>query len=266
MSDFTFIPALLREAAQIMLSADHVERQLHAKGGSQNFVTDYDIRTENFLREQFARLLPEADMLGEESSDTHAVRIAEGLTLIVDPIDGTTNFMQDYRQSCISVGVCDRGTMVYGAIYNPYADAMFTSSRGQGAFVEEGGVRVPLHVSSRDLCDSLVLFGTSPYYRETLAEPTFRTLWGLFQKARDIRRSGSAALDLANIAAGRCDVFFEYLLSPWDYAAGSLLITEAGGHISQMDASPLRFDTPCPVIAGGKRAYAELLNGGYIVG
>lgn len=262
MSDFTFIPALLRKASAILLEANHVERQLHAKGGSQNFVTDYDIRTENFLREQFARLLPEADMLGEESSETHAVRIAEGLTLIVDPIDGTTNFMQDYRHSCISVGVCDRGSMVYGAIYNPYADAMFTASLGNGAFVEEKGVRIPLHVSSRALEDSLVLFGTSPYYRDTLAEPTFRSLWSLFQKARDIRRSGSAALDLANIAAGRCDVFFEYLLSPWDYAAGSLLITEAGGKISQMDTSPLRFDAPCPVIAGGA-AYEELVAGGY---
>lgn len=264
MSDFTFIPALLRKASAIMLSATHAERQLHAKGGSQNFVTDYDIRTENFLREQFARLLPEADMLGEESSETHAVRIAEELTLIVDPIDGTTNFMQDYRQSCISVGVCDRGTMVYGAIYNPYADAMFTASQGNGAFVEEKGVQIPLHVSERALEDSLVLFGTAPYYRDTLAEPTFRTLWALFRKARDIRRSGSAALDLANIAAGRCDVFFEYLLSPWDYAAGSLLITEAGGKISQMDGTPLRFDKPCPVIAGGA-AYEELLSGGHLL-
>ncbi len=260
--NFSCIPTLLREASAIMLSADHIERQLHAKSGSQNFVTEYDIRTENFLRERFAVLLPEADMLGEETADTHSVRIAEGLTLIVDPIDGTTNFMEDYKQSCISVGVCDRGTMVYGAIYNPYMDAMFTARRGKGAFVEEKGVVIPLHASSRALCDSLVLFGTSPYYRETLGEPTFRTLWSLFGKARDIRRSGSAALDLANIAAGRGDVFFEYLLSPWDFAAGSLLITEAGGRISQMDGEALTYDKPCSVIAGGT-AYEELLHGGY---
>jgi len=259
MSDFTCIPALLREASAILLSADHIERQTHAKTGTQNFVTEYDIRTENFLRENFARLLPEADMLGEESSESHTVRIAEGLTLIVDPIDGTTNFMQDYRCSCISVGVCDRGTMVYGAIYDPYADAMFTAVRGKGARVEEKGVSVPLHASTRLLCDSLVLFGTSPYYRDTLAEPTFRSLQTLFGKARDIRRSGSAAMDLAYIAAGRGDVFFEYCLSPWDYAAGSLLITEAGGNVSQINGEPLRFDCPCSVAAGGS-AYGELLE------
>ncbi len=262
--DFSFVPALLREASAIMLSADHIERQLHAKSGSQNFVTEYDIRTENFLRERFATLLPEADMLGEETADTHSVRIAEGLTLIVDPIDGTTNFMEDYKQSCISVGICDRGTMVYGAIYNPYMDAMFTAQLGKGAIVEEKGVSIPLKASGRALCDSLVLFGTSPYYRETLGEPTFRTLWHLFGKARDIRRSGSAALDLANIAAGRGDVFFEYLLSPWDFAAGSLLIAEAGGMISQMDGSPVTYDKPCSIIAGGA-AYEELVSGKYFL-
>jgi len=259
MTDFSCIPVLMRQASAILLSADHAERQMHAKAGNHNFVTDYDIRTENFLRESFATYLPEADMLGEESSDTHAVRIAEGLTLIVDPIDGTTNFMQDYRCSCISVGVCDRGTMIYGAIYDPYADAMFTAARGKGAWVEEKGVSSPLHTSTRPLCDSLVLFGTSPYYRDTLADPTFHTLRTLFGVARDIRRSGSAAMDLAYIAAGRGDVFFEYRLSPWDYAAGSLLVTEAGGSISQMDGSSLLLDTPCSVAAGGI-AYAELLE------
>ncbi len=259
MSDFTCIPALLREASKILLSADRSSLETHSKTGQQNFVTEYDVRTENFLREQFARHLPEADMLGEESADTHAGRIAEGLTLIVDPIDGTTNFMQDYRCSCISVGVCDRGTMVYGAIYNPYADAMFLAERGRGATVTENGQTVPLHVSDRSLADSLVLFGTAPYYRDTLGEPTFRSLWSLFQVARDIRRSGSAALDLTNIAAGRCDVFFEYRLSPWDYAAGSLLITEAGGQITKLDGSPLTFDSPCSVLAGGV-AYAEAFD------
>lgn len=259
MSDFTCIPAVMRQAAEIIKNADRSALTTQTKIGSQNFVTAYDVRTENYLREQFAKLLPEADMLGEESADSHATRIAEGLTLIVDPIDGTTNFMQDYRYSCISVGVCEKGKMVYGAIYDPYADAMFTAARGQGAFVTENGQTTPLHVSDRLLCDSLVLFGTSPYYRDTLGEPTFRTLWSLFQTARDIRRSGSAALDLANIAAGRCDVFFEYRLSPWDYAAGSLLITEAGGRITQMDGAPLTIDSPCSVIAGG-RAYEEAIQ------
>ena len=95
-----------------MLSADRPENATHAKSGAQNFVTDYDIRTEQFLRTAFAEALPDWDMLGEESADTHPAKIAGGQTLIVDPIDGTTNFMEDCRYSAISVGACDRGTMV----------------------------------------------------------------------------------------------------------------------------------------------------------
>ena len=112
MYDFSKVPSILRAASQIMLSADRPENATHAKSGAQNFVTDYDIRTEQFLRAAFADALPDWDMLGEESADTHPAKIAGGQTLIVDPIDGTTNFMEDCRCSAISVGACDRGTMV----------------------------------------------------------------------------------------------------------------------------------------------------------
>ncbi|MBQ7922131.1 MAG: inositol monophosphatase [Clostridia bacterium] len=264
MSDFSGIPKIMREAAKILLSAENIDRSIHAKAGEQNFVTDYDVRTENMLREAFAKLLPEADMLGEESADTHQIRIAEGLTLIVDPIDGTTNFIHGCRYSAISVGVCDRGKMVYGAIYDPYMDELFRAEAGKGAFVEDRGVLTPIKVSSRKLEDSLTYFGTAPYYRDTLCRPTFTLLEKLFHITRDIRRSGSAAMDLTSIACGRGDIFFEYRLSPWDYAAGSLLITEAGGEITQLDGSPLRFDAPCSVLAGNPVALAEFRAGNYL--
>lgn len=257
MSDFSCIPGILREAAKIMLSAENIDRSIRAKSGEQNFVTDYDVRTENYLREAFTKTLPEADMLGEESADTHRAKIAEGLTLIVDPIDGTTNFIHGCRYSAISVGVCDRGEMVYGVVYDPYKDELFRAERSKGAVVEDKGVVLPIHVSDRGLSDSLAYFGTAPYYRDTLGKPTFRLLEKLFHKTRDIRRSGSAALDLTSIACGRGDIFFEYLLSSWDYAAGSLLLTEAGGRITQMDGSPLRFDKPCSVVAGNPAAFEE---------
>lgn len=264
MTDFSFIPAIMREAAKIMLSAENIDRSIHAKAGEQNFVTEYDVRTENMLKEAFAKILPEADMLGEESADSHETKIAEGLTLIVDPIDGTTNFIHGCRYSAISVGVCDRGTMVYGAIYDPYKDELFRAEHGKGAFVEDRGVLTSIKVSSRKLEDGLAYFGTAPYYRDTLSKPTFTLLEKLFQKTRDIRRSGSAALDLTSIACGRGDIFFEYRLSPWDYAAGSLLVTEAGGIITQLDGTPLRFDKPCSVLSGNPIAYNEFLQDNYI--
>ena len=264
MYDFSAIPAIMRSAAAIMLSAERPEDSIHEKAGSQNFATDYDIRTERYLRDAFARALPEFDMLGEESAAEHPARIAGGLTLIVDPIDGTTNFMEDCRYSAISVGVCDHGEMIYGAIYNPYADEFFYARRGCGAYLIRGNDEKQIHVSARSLSDGLCLFGTSPYYREKLGKPTFTALWSIFHRCRDIRRSGSAALDLTAIAAGRGDVFFEYLLSPWDYAAGSLLVTEAGGRICQFDGSPLTFDLPCPVLAGNPDAVAEVLRLGVL--
>jgi len=257
MSDFSCIPIIMRKASQIMLSAEDAERNIHVKSGEQNFVTDFDIRTENMLREEFAKVFPEADMLGEESAEKHQAKIAEGITLIVDPIDGTTNFIHGCRCSAISVGVCNCGTMVYGAVYDPYRDELFRAELGKGAFLEDKGAARAIHVSSRPLCDSLVYFGTSPYYRDTLGKPTFALLEKLFHRTRDIRRTGSAALDLCSTACGRGDIFFEYQLSPWDYAAGSLLITEAGGRICSMDKTPLRFDKPCSVIAGNPSAFAE---------
>ena len=260
MYDFPTIPTILRAASEIMLSADRPENATHAKSGAQNFVTDYDIRTEQFLRVSFAKALPDWDMLGEESADTHPGKIAGGRTLIVDPIDGTTNFMENCRYSAISVGACDRGTMVYGAVYNPYADELFYAVRGGGAYLVRDGAEKRIHVSTRALSDGLCLFGTSPYYRDRLGKATFASLWSLFQCCRDIRRSGSAALDLCAIAAGRGDVFFEYLLSPWDYAAGSLIIEEAGGVIGTFDGSPLAFDHPCPVLAGNPETVAEVLQ------
>ena len=264
MYDFSKVPSILRAASQIMLSADRPENATHAKSGAQNFVTDYDIRTEQFLRTAFAEALPDWDMLGEESADTHPAKIAGGQTLIVDPIDGTTNFMEDCRYSAISVGACDRGTMVYGAVYNPYADELFYAVRGGGAYLVHDGTEKRLHVSTRSLSDGMCLFGTSPYYRDRLGKATFTSLWSLFQCCRDIRRSGSAALDLCAIAAGRGDVFFEYLLSPWDYAAGSLLITEAGGVICTFDGSAVAFDHPSPVLAGNPDTVAEVLQKGVL--
>lgn len=264
MYDFSIIPSILRKASEILLSADRPENATHAKSGAQNFVTDYDIRTEKFLRASFAKALPEWDMLGEESADTHPAKIAGGQTLIVDPIDGTTNFMEDCRCSAISVGACDRGTMVYGAVYNPYADELFYAVRGGGAYLVRDGAEKRIHVSARSLSDGLCLFGTSPYYRDRLGKATFTSLWSIFSRCRDIRRSGSAALDLCSVAAGRGDVFFEYLLSPWDYAAGSLLITEAGGVICQFDGSPVTYDHPCPILAGNPATVAEVLRMGVL--
>ncbi|MBQ4353398.1 MAG: inositol monophosphatase [Clostridia bacterium] len=260
---YEFIPEIMREAAKIMLSAHDIDAAVTVKPGDANFVTAYDVAVQDFLIAGLTKKLPHAVVIGEESDDNHTELLASSLSLIIDPIDGTTNFIHDYHRSAISVGVCDRGTMVYGAIYDPYLDRMFTAEKDCGAFVTSAGVSKPMHVSSRPLAQALTGYGTSPYYRDELGEETFRTAYKLFLATHDVRRAGSAALDLCDIACGSLDVFFEYRLSPWDFAAGSLIISEAGGRITQMDGSPLTWDRPCSVIAGNPVTHRELLDGDF---
>ena len=236
------ITEAMRECAQIMLRADRSQIRADEKTGKANFVTKHDKMVQEAIREKLLQILPEAAFVGEEE-DIHA-SIEKGLAFIVDPIDGTTNFIKDYRVSAISVGVTKDGKPYMGAVYNPYLDEMFTAISGQGAFLN-GEL---IHVSKEPLEHGIVIFGTAPYYEE-LAEETFKLAFQYFKKSMDVRRSGSAALDLCNVAAGRAELYFELRLSPWDFAAASLIVTEAGGVVTQMDGSPITFSTPCPVLA-----------------
>ena len=131
-----------------------------------------------------------------------------------------------------------------GVVYNPYIDEVFTAVKGQGAFLNGK----PIHVSSQPLENGVVIFGTAPYYEE-LAKASFDMAYEYFCKALDVRRSGSAALDLCNIAAGRAELFFELRLCPWDYAAGSLIVEEAGGVVTTIDGGEITLNESCGVLA-----------------
>lgn len=255
---YEFIPSVMREAAKLMLAAHDVEGTVTVKPGDANFVTAYDVAVEDYLFRVLGERLPEAVVIGEEAEDNHTELLRTRLSLLIDPIDGTTNFIHNYQYSSISVGVCDRGTMIWGGVLNPYSGLLYHAERGRGAFIQSpDGSETPIRVSGRPLSSALAGFGTSPYYREELGERTFRSAYALFRTALDVRRSGSAALDLAMVSAGALDVFLEYRLSPWDIAAGSLLVTEAGGVITQTDGTPLTFERPCSVLAGNPVCYAE---------
>lgn len=260
---YDFIPSILREAAKIMLSVHDIDAAIKVKPGDANFVTAYDIAVQRFLTEKLIEKVPNAIIIGEESGENHTELLKNTVAFIIDPIDGTTNFIHHYRCSAISVGVCDHGTITYGAIYDPYQDRMMTASLGGGAFLEEKGAKTAIHVSDRPLESGLAGYGTAPYNREAFAEKTFRTAQKLFMATRDVRRAGSAALDLCDVACGSLDVFFEYILQPWDFAAGGLILTEAGGCITQMDGSPITWDKPCSVAAGNPIAHRQMLLGGF---
>lgn len=236
------IAALVRRSGEIVLSARDVQAHTHEKGGAADLVTEYDVAVEEFLKKELLILLPEAIFYGEESD--HDADPTRGWAFIVDPIDGTTNFVRNLHQSAISVALAKDGVVEYGVVYDPYKDELFSAQRGAGAFLNGA----PITVSTRPLEQGIFGMGTAIYRREYL-EPTMRLTTQLFKRSCDFRRLGAAALDLCNVACGRYDVFFEYNLCPWDYAAGSLVITEAGGTVSTLEGSPLLLDQRCSIWA-----------------
>lgn len=239
---------IVHECGKIMLSATDIQRKIHQKEGKGNFVTDYDSKVQAALKEKLLSLLPDAVFYGEED-DADKSDISKGYAFIVDPIDGTANFTRGLDHSCISVALTKDGYPIMGVIYNPYKQETYYAKRGEGAYLNGD----PIHVSDKTLEEGLVFFGTAPY-NEELAPRTIEMIHRYFLRTQDIRRSGSAALDLCTVASGKAELYFELILSPWDYAAGSLIVEEAGGIVSAPDGSPLTFDKKQAVVARAPRA------------
>ena len=236
------ICSLVKECGKVILGADREKMLIDIKSGVADLVTEYDKGVQEKLEEGLKKILPEAKFIGEEGS--HDELDDDGYAFIVDPIDGTTNFVKDYHMSAISVALLKGKEAVAGVVYNPYLDEIFSAIKGQGAFCN--GKR--MSVSSHPLSNALVLFGSSPYDKELFSK-TLEVLSDYFYKALDIRRSGSAALDLCNVAAGRAELFFELQVSPWDFAAGKLLVEEAGGVVTSLDGKPLSFEGKTSILA-----------------
>lgn len=247
---------IIMEAGQIMLSAHADEaRDVSEKGSTANFVTVYDIKIQEFLISEIKKAIPTAYFVAEEKENEESALDHE-YCFIIDPIDGTANFVHDLHMSAISVGVYSYRKPLFGAVCNPYLGELFTAEHGKGAYLNGA----PISVSDRPLDHAIVNMGTSPYYKETLADRTFELAKRFFLNCSDIRRCGSAAIALSNIASGRTDVFLECILSPWDIAAGAILIEEAGGVITDMEGKPIDFSRPSPVLASNKRVAKEALE------
>ena len=236
------ISSLVKECGQVILNADREKMAIDIKSGVADLVTEYDKNIQVQLEIGLKKLLPEAKFIGEEGSSDELTD--SGYAFIVDPIDGTTNFVKDYHHSAISVALLKGKDVVAGVVYNPYLDEVFHAIKGEGAFCN--GKKIS--VSDRPVGNALVLFGSSPYQKD-LYPKTMEILSEYFYKALDIRRSGSAALDLCWVACGRAELYFELQTSPWDFAAGKLLVEEAGGVVTALDGTPLSFEGKTSIIA-----------------
>lgn len=247
---------IVQGCESILLNASHIGKKLYHKTGRGNFVTDYDSRVQAVLQSRLLELIPEAVFLGEEDQMDHT-DISKGYAFIVDPIDGTANFARGYNASCISVALALDGRPILGVVHNPYQKETFHALKGKGAYLNGS----PIHASSRTLQEGLILFGTSPYQAE-LTKKSFEVAYRYLSQGEDLRRSGSAAIDLCTVASGRAEFFFELSLCPWDYAAGALIVEEAGGFVSDLQGRALTYDRRQTVTARGSRV--ELLSIGEV--
>ncbi len=224
---------------------------VYEKDGITNLVTTSDIAVQNYLVENLKNVIKESAFFCEEN-DVHDKD--KEYVWIIDPIDGTTNFSRGIYECSISIGLKHKSEIVMGVVYVPYLDDLYYAIKGEGAFHNSN----PIHVSNKSFKESLFFNALSQYNKE-YSSYSFDILHELFEKANDVRRFGSAAVELSMIASGKLDLFFEIKLSPWDYAAGSLIITEAGGYISTYDKNPVDLDKPSMIIASNaKENFDEL--------
>ena len=241
---------LVRQAADIMLTQQSAA--VHQKEGHFNFVTDADIAVQTLLRQGLLKLLPGSLLFSEEQENQP---LGDEPTWIVDPIDGTINFMRGRRYSAISIALIQHGQAKLGLIYDPYSDEMFWAQAGKGCYLN--GQRI--QVSQIPMQKALVTFGTTPYQPE-LAKKGMQAAYAMLKMAGDLRRSGTSSLDFAWVACGRSECFFEMSLSPWDYAAGILLVREAGGLVIQPLEDTFDHGKAACVLASNPLCYEKTLE------
>ena len=223
---------MAREAGEV-LRAGHGLLHAPERKGRIDLVTEYDRRAEQLILARLGERFPGHAILAEESGRQDA-RSAP-VRWLIDPLDGTTNFAHNYPFFAVSIGVEIEGELAAGAVFDPIRDEMFSAARGQGATLNDR----PIRVSAIERLEDALLVTGFPYDVREHPERHLPDFRAFLERAQGIRRDGSAALNLCYLAMGRFDGFWEALLSPWDLAAGVLLVREAGGLVTTYDGGPL---------------------------
>jgi myo-inositol-1(or 4)-monophosphatase len=247
------VKAAYRAGRSLKRDLGEVENLQVSLKGPRNFVTAADRRAEEIVREELLKARPDYGFLGEEGG---ARAGADGThRWIVDPLDGTTNFLHGIPHFAVSIALERNGAIVAGLVYNPANDDLFVAERGKGAFLNDRRIRV---AARQRPADAVVACGLPHYGRGDLVLARYE-IAAAQQHFAGLRRYGAAALDLAWIAAGRLDVYWERDLAPWDLAAGLLLVREAGGYATDLDGGDAVL-TKGQVAAGNDTMHRELLR------
>jgi len=247
------VSAATKAARGLTRDFGELENLQVARKGPGDFVTMADKKAEAVIRQELQKARPDYAFLLEESG---AIEGADGQhRWIVDPLDGTTNFLHGIPLFAISIALERQGQIVAGVVFNPVMNELYVAERGGGAFLNDRRLRV---AQRRDFDDCVIGTGI-PHLGKGEHGRALRELRELMSSASGVRRCGSAALDLAWVAAGRFDGFWEHGLQPWDMAAGLLLVREAGGYVSDAAGGDRMFDTGS-VVAGNEAVHAALLG------
>jgi myo-inositol-1(or 4)-monophosphatase len=246
------IRAARKAGDTIVRSLDRLDALAVDSKGRNEYVTEIDVAAERQIQDIIRRAYPSHGFICEESGVTGG----DETVWIIDPLDGTTNFIHGFPVFCVSIGVRVKGKLEHGVVYDPLRQELFTASRGGGAQLDGKKIRV---ANRRSLDGALI--GTGFPYRasEDWMDQYFKMLRAISLKAAGIRRPGSAALDLAYVAAGRFDGFWELGLKIWDIAAGELLIREAGGLVGDLEGGEQHRERG-DVVAGNPRVFKALLK------
>ncbi len=245
--NYSTIIEIVKEAGKIALD-ESLSQEVSVKGQS-DFVTAVDLKINNFLKEKLQNIESSINFFSEEQEG----RLIDPCW-ILDPIDGTTNLIYGFNLSSISLGLYKNGQIVFGVVYNPFTDECFTAEKGKGSWLNG---RKRLKVSERIFNEALIEFGAGSTHKE-FTDISFGIVKDIFRECIDVRRICSSALDLCYIADGRIDGYFEKVLKPWDIAAGSLILSEAGGRISDFKGEAIQFEKPTSVIAGNGKINQRL--------
>lgn len=272
LSNHRSLPAMQKPAVNVMVKAARAGgnvllRHMHrldalnvVEKDRLDYASEVDGLAEEAIVKELRRAYPDYAVLGEEGGAQKGNRGPSRHTWVIDPLDGTSNYLRGFPHWCVSIALCEGPEPLHAVVFDPLRNELFTASRGSGAVLNERRIRVS---ERRELEGAILATGFAPRERKR-AGAQLDCVRTLLEAAEDVRRTGSAALDLAYVAAGRCDAYFEAGVQPWDIAAGVLLVREAGGRVGDFrgaSTGPMHVDTGSrQLVAGNVRIIDPLLK------
>ncbi|UTJ07081.1 inositol monophosphatase family protein [Arcobacter roscoffensis] len=249
------IVEIVKEASLILKEGYYKNKDVNFKG-KKDLVTKYDVAVENFLKERLSQEFKEFNIIAEESDNSN---IEFNDSIIIDPIDGTTNFVNQVPHTCISLGVYKNKKPFIGVVYNPILDELYTAQVGQGAYLN--GEK--LEVSKENDFQKALLSTGFPYTSGTCEDDlndVIKKIKDILPKCQDIRRLGSAAIDLCYVAKGTYEGYYEMNLKAWDVSAGLIILQEAGGKVSNIDGNEYTLFEDKYIVASNNHIHEDLIK------